>query len=103
MVWCILWLLTLLGLCMIGASIYAATLPKKGKRISDIPDKDGDYDSKVTWSHDRWGKPAEGAFSIWIPSGFIALMGVLTINLTWLQIWIAPKIWLIEYTANLVK
>lgn len=24
-------------------------------------------------------------------------------NLTWLQIWIAPKIWLIEYAANLAK
>lgn len=24
-------------------------------------------------------------------------------NLQWLQIWIAPKIWLIEYAANLVK
>ena len=25
------------------------------------------------------------------------------VNLTWLQIWIAPKIFLIEYAANLVK
>lgn len=25
------------------------------------------------------------------------------INLTWLQIWIAPKVWLLEYAANLVK
>jgi hypothetical protein len=25
------------------------------------------------------------------------------INLTWLQIWIAPKVWLIEYAAGLVK
>lgn len=24
-------------------------------------------------------------------------------NITWLQIWIAPKIWLIEYAANLAK
>ncbi len=24
-------------------------------------------------------------------------------NLTWLQIWIAPKVWLIEYMGNLVK
>lgn len=25
------------------------------------------------------------------------------INLTWLQIWIAPKVWLIEYTSQLIK
>jgi len=25
------------------------------------------------------------------------------LNLTWLQIWIAPKVWLIEYAANLIK
>jgi hypothetical protein len=31
--------------------------------------------------------------------GFI----VLASNLTWLQIWIAPKVWLLEYAANLVK
>lgn len=24
-------------------------------------------------------------------------------NITWLKIWIAPKVWLIEYAANLVK
>jgi len=27
----------------------------------------------------------------------------LCFNLTWLQIWIAPKVWLIEYMGNLVK
>lgn len=26
-----------------------------------------------------------------------------TINLTWLQIWIAPKVWLIEYAAKMIK
>lgn len=25
------------------------------------------------------------------------------LNLTWLQIWIAPKVWLVEYAASLVK
>lgn len=34
------------------------------------------------------------------PSVFVS--GLL-FNLDWLQIWIAPKIWLIEYSANLVK
>lgn len=26
-----------------------------------------------------------------------------SINLTWLQIWIAPKVWLIEYAAKMMK
>ena len=25
------------------------------------------------------------------------------INLTWLKIWVAPRIWLLEYAANLIK
>jgi hypothetical protein len=32
---------------------------------------------------------------------FVTAIGFL--NLTWLQIWIAPKVWLLEYAANLVK
>lgn len=28
---------------------------------------------------------------------------IMMINLEWLQIWIAPKIWLMEYAASLVK
>jgi hypothetical protein len=27
----------------------------------------------------------------------------LMLNVVWLQIWVAPKVWLIEYAANLVK
>ncbi|AUR90690.1 TMhelix containing protein [Vibrio phage 1.149.O._10N.286.55.A12] len=33
------------------------------------------------------------------PSAF----ALINVNLEWLQIWIAPKIWLMEYAANLVK
>lgn len=35
-------------------------------------------------------------FAVGIP---VAVM----INIEWLQIWIAPKLWLLEYSANLVK
>lgn len=30
-------------------------------------------------------------------------MAVAALNLTWLKIWIAPKVWLIEYAAALLK
>ncbi|AZU97844.1 TMhelix containing protein [Vibrio phage LP.2] len=32
-----------------------------------------------------------------------AIFAAMSINLEWLQIWIAPKIWLIEYAASLTK
>ncbi len=41
-------------------------------------------------------------------SGIIAsIVGIafvsIQMNLTWLQIWIAPKVWLVEYASRLVK
>jgi len=39
-----------------------------------------------------------------IASAGAILIGLLGLaNLTWLQIWIAPKVWLLEYAANLVR
>lgn len=45
---------------------------------------------------------------MWAPIGLILVIYNLIvfascINLTWLKIWIAPRLWLIEYTAELVK
>lgn len=34
---------------------------------------------------------------------FTTLGMIEMVNLTWLKIWIAPKLWLIEYAASLVK
>jgi len=60
---------------------------------------------KKTWD---WGE-SEGAgmeaFTMfWIlPVIVVLIVCVKMINLTWLQIWIAPKVWLLEYAASLVK
>lgn len=40
-----------------------------------------------------------GSFVRLIPMGAVCLM----VSLDWLQIWIAPKIWLIEYASQLAK
>ena len=58
---------------------------------------------KATLTHDDLGDIAH-----WIPVSIIplVLVGVIasiTINITWLKIWIAPKVYLIEYAASLVK
>ena len=34
---------------------------------------------------------------------FVAMIGMIWVNIDWLQIWIAPKIWLIEYASQLAK
>ena len=34
---------------------------------------------------------------------FLIFIPILTINLTWLKIWIAPKVWLLEYIIAIVK
>lgn len=36
-------------------------------------------------------------------SAAMAIAGMTMVNLEWLQIWLAPKVYLIEYAANLVK
>jgi len=38
-----------------------------------------------------------------IVSFFLFVMTAFTLNITWLQIWIAPKVWLIEYAAKLTN
>lgn len=49
--------------------------------------------------------------TFWVPTIFGTLIGQMivlvvfsnNINLTWLKIWIAPKVYLLEYVANLTK
>jgi hypothetical protein len=41
-------------------------------------------------------------FSFSIPVIMI-IVGLFMMNIEWLQIWIAPKVWLIEYAAQLAK
>lgn len=38
-----------------------------------------------------------------IPSIALFILGLAYLNIEWLQIWIAPKLYLIEYAADLVK
>lgn len=61
--------------------------------------------ARLTWQADdadMWDYP-----HVIIPTGviggFALIMCTANINLTWLQIWIAPKVWLIEYAASLAK
>ena len=42
-------------------------------------------------------------FGVGVGGGVLLIIEILMLNLTWLKIWIAPKIWLIEYTSSLLK
>lgn len=64
--------------------------------------KELDAKYKATLTHDEQGNLAEWSPVSLIPLVIIVLIAMNTINITWLQILIAPKVYLIEYAANLV-
>ena len=38
----------------------------------------------------------------WLTEAFVFVVAISNINLEWLQIWLAPKVWLIEYAGKLI-
>lgn len=58
---------------------------------------------KATLTHDERGDIAPWIPVLIFPLVLIIVIAIITINITWLQILIAPKVYLIEYAASLVK
>jgi len=58
------------------------------------------YGQRREWNGEQW-------FGFMMASGITGVISTVAsfslINLTWLQIWIAPKVFLVEYATNLVK
>lgn len=74
----------------------------KGKELT--PASQNSYASHVpTLTHDKYGKPDDGMIPFSLLTTVCLIFAVFAINVTWLQILIAPKIFLIEYAANLLK
>jgi len=48
-------------------------------------------------------KTGDSGLYVFNMASILAIFGVACLNLTWLKIWLAPKLYLIEYAANLVK
>lgn len=63
----------------------------------------GYWTIKWLWTSDKADQDIFSTFSTIVITFFTAILVWHLINLTWLKIWIAPKIWLIEYTASLMK
>lgn len=96
-----------LVMCIAGITLTSAMTYILIK-YSGVGTKLNDSDSRwrahqVTLTHDEDGKIAP-----WIPVTIampvIPAIGFLSlVNIDWLKIWIAPKFYLIEYAASLVK
>lgn len=106
-----IWFVMGLLLMIITATLtkYVINAGKEKKRSADA-----DYEKGERWTRfSGRGEITSSAYdtAVAAPSGAIALIatsyivGVIIIssNLTWLQIWIAPKVWLVEYAASMVK
>lgn len=58
---------------------------------------------EIKWGEYDWTiQMTNGLVKASVSCVFI-FISLFLLNFTWLQIWIAPKVWLIEYMKNLVK
>ena len=64
--------------------------------------KEVGYKYKPTLTHDEFGDLAPWLPVTIFPLAALVIIACITINITWLQILIAPKVYLIEYAASLV-
>lgn len=56
-----------------------------------------------TWTHNKYGELENPLPYLFPAFASLTCGAVASSNVAWLQIWIAPKIFLIEYAASLVK
>ncbi len=78
-------------ICLLGVILLFSTIPY----IKFI--------WKKTSNMDSGGGDAIKIFAGGLGTLVLFLTGVNTVNLEWLQIWIAPKVWLVEYVVTLTK
>ena len=96
-------LMTIFGL---GIFIIIYIVIKKYTGVGEKIDPKNEYSTnnhKVTLTHDNDGDDHAGIIFTPILMTVSGIIGMTMLNLTWLKIWIAPKLWLIEYTATLIK
>lgn len=58
---------------------------------------------KETLTHDRYGNLDDRTMLTSSVALVICIIAVCMLNLEWLKIWIAPKVWLVDYAASLIK
>ena len=73
----------------------------KGRELTQEERRYSKYVSTIT--HDEDGNAGPQLLATGFVTFAILMVSSTLINLTWLKIWLAPKIFLIEYTATLIK
>lgn len=102
----------LLGVALLLACCLPLLLVHRAARRARVIDESNDnmrntpcYQRNFWW--DRDGDSTENNVGFHLLSVLPIVLGVIfcamAINLTWLQIWVAPKVYLLEYAADLVK
>lgn len=94
------------GMMLALAFLFAAILTASWMRSKRVPDAEdqGRFEENMFW--DRFGRmETPQAFAwIWIVIGAcLGVTGVIIDFMNLMQIWLAPKVYLIEYAANLAK
>lgn len=93
------------GMLMMFGSVYCLRIAKS--KIPPVPEN-----GKQTWfwyywmhkeSHEMSVAATFSVMGVCVSAFVIFMWGVKLLNLTWLKIWIAPKLFLIEYAAQMVK
>lgn len=93
-------LLTMLGLFILLTPIML--IWKYGGKGEPMPNSLGEYYAD-TLTHDYQGKlDLDCLLWLALPISLTTLAGILLINIDWLQIWIAPKLYIIEYARGLL-
>jgi hypothetical protein len=63
-----------------------------------------DYKVKVSWACDDYGmSPIAIVLTLLFGGLLVVSFSQIFIRIDWLMIWLAPKVWLIEYAAKLVN
>ena len=100
----------LTSVALVGAIVYIwkTAFGVKTKMVKTI-EEDGKVTTEevgvASWTHDHLGKEHKDP-RLLAPVALMGILGVMSSNfatLEWLKIWVAPKLWLIEYAAAMVK
>lgn len=92
----------LVGIILLIAVAYSFKIYKKPDKIDPDGLRSGNYPQTIVYDKDGDLMPTIIAtVTVQAITTIICLFEML--NLTWLKIWLAPKLWLIEYASSFVK
>ena len=90
--------------CLVGILLPAILLYvnyRFYKWIVSVPDPE--HPNCTIWDNFNDGQEAGSVIYIAMSTLACVPISCININIEWLQIWIAPKVWLLEYAGNFMK